>query len=319
MIVQPDRITKARSAARYVAAVIKTLFGKYQKDHANIIVSSISFYILLTFIPFTLLSIYILGYVIDVSNPAVHLEKLVKNVIPDPYNAVVVKKVIKELNIISLTKKLSGPLGLLFLYFFATRLFAIIRPSFRIIFGKAATGATGFIKGKGEEFLLTIAFALVQAVIFFSFLFSIVIQTKMIKIMPGFISKNVFSYAFLMMEMGLTFAQFVFLYYFLTPVRDKKIILISTISATLLWHLGRHFFKDFIIYLSKVTAFFGTYGVFIAVLFWVYFSVFVFILCAELLSILAGPSSHGLPPNSFLSGGSPSMARTKRSRSPSRR
>jgi membrane protein len=316
MIVLPDRITRVRTSVRYLVAVIKTLFRKYQRDNANIIVSSISFYILLTFIPFTLLSIYILGYVIDMSSPAIHLEKYIKNVIPDPYNTVVVKKVIRELNIISITKKLSGPLGVLFLYFFATRLFAIIRPSFRIIFGKSSTG---FIKGKGEEFLLTILFSLVQAVIFFSFVFSIVIQTKMIKVLPGFIAKNIFAYAFLMVEMSLTFAQFIFLYYFLTPVRDKTIIIISTITATVGWHLGRHFFKHFIIYLSKVTTFFGTYGVFIAVLFWVYFSVFVFILCAELLSILAKPASHGLPPNSFLSGGLPSMARTKRSCFPSLR
>ena len=284
MIIPPDRMTRVRKAVKYFFTIIKTLFKKYQRDNANIIVSSISFYILLTFIPFTLLSIYILGHVIDMSNPAVHLEKYVKNVIPDPYNAIVVKKVIKELNIISITKKLSGPLGVLFLYFFATRLFSIIRPSFRIIFGK---NSTGFIKGKGEEFFLTILFALVQAVIFFSFVFGIVIQTKMIKVLPGFISKTVFAYAFLLVEMGLTFAQFIFLYYFLTPVRDKRLILVSTVSATVCWHLGRHFFKHFIIYLSKVTTFFGTYGVFVAVLFWVYFSVFVFIVCAELLSVLA--------------------------------
>ncbi len=298
----------------YPVAFIKTLFKKYQKDNANIIVSSISFYILLTFIPFTLLSIYILGYVIDVHNPAVHLEKYLRNILPDPYNAFVVKRVIKELNIISITKKLSGPLGLLFLYFFATRLFAIIRPSFRIIFGKHTKG---FIKGKGEEFFLTFVFALVQAVIFFSFVFSIVIQTKLIGALPGFISKTFFAYAFSFMEMSVTFIQFFFLYYFLTPVRNKTIIFVTSVSAVLCWHLGRHFFQHFILHLTKVTTFFGTYGIFIALLFWVYFSVFVFILCAELLSILAEPANHGLPPNSGPSAGLPPEARTKRSRVPS--
>ena len=116
--------------------IIKKLFKKYQKDHGNIIVSSISFYVLLTFIPFTLLSIFILGHVIDLSNPGLHLEKFLKSIVPDPYNTMIAKKVLKELNFISLSKKLSGPLGLLFLFFFTTRLFAIIRPSFQIIFGK---------------------------------------------------------------------------------------------------------------------------------------------------------------------------------------
>ena len=54
--------------------VVRQLFKKYQQDRGNVIVSSISFYVLLTFIPFTLFSIFILGYVIDVSNPAAQLE-----------------------------------------------------------------------------------------------------------------------------------------------------------------------------------------------------------------------------------------------------
>jgi membrane protein len=305
---------RLKGSGVYVLALIKTLFKKYQRDNANIIVSSISFYILLTFIPFTLLSIYILGLVIDISNPALHLEKYLRNILPDPYNAIVVKRVLRELNFISISKKLSGPLGVLFLYFFATRLFAVMRPSFRIIFGKHSTG---FIKGKGEELFLTLIFALVQALIFFSFIFSLVIQTTVIKTLPGFISKTVFFYAFTLAEIAITFVQFILLYYFLTPVRNKCIIFVSTGAATLCWYLGRHFFKHFIIYLTKVTTFFGTYGIFIALLFWVYFSVFIFILCAELLSILSDPVNHGLPPNSCPSSDSPSEGPIKGSHVPS--
>lgn len=309
-----ENAAKMKGVARYLLAVVRMLFRKYQKDHANILVSSISFYILLTFIPFTLLSIYILGHVIDMSNPAVHLEKYLKNVVPDPYNVIVVKRVLKELNIISITKKLSGPLGVLFLYFFAARLFSIIKPAFSIIFGKHSSG---FIKGKGEEFLLTFAFSMVQAVIFFSFIFSIVIRTKAAHVLPGFVGGTLFVYAFLLLEMSLTFAQFLFLYYFLTPVRNRRIILISTAAATVCWYLGRHFFSGFIFHLAKVTTFFGAYGIFIALLFWIYFSVFVFIVCAELLSVLADPVSHGLQPNSYHIGDSPSKAPKGRTRVPS--
>jgi uncharacterized BrkB/YihY/UPF0761 family membrane protein len=59
-----------------------------------------------------------------------------------------------------------------------------------------------------------------------------------------------------------------------------------------------------------VTAFFGTYGVFIAFLFWIYFSVFVFIVCAELLSVmLKEPVSRGPQPSYVPFRGSPSKAR----------
>jgi membrane protein len=292
----------------YIIQIIKALFKKYQRDNANIIVSSISFYILLTFIPFTLLSIYILGNVIDMSNPAVHLEKFIKNIIPDPYNTIIVKRVIGELNVISISKRLSGPLGVLFLFFFTTRLFTVIRSSFRIIFGKHPEK---FIKGKGKELLFTILFSVIQAVLFFSFIFSVILHTKITQILPHFISKTIFIYAFSLLDMFFTFIMFYLLYYFLTPtskVRKTHIIFISTIIATLLWHLGKDLFKHYILHIGKFTAFFGTYGVFVAFLFWIYFSVFVFITCAELQAVLVGLPNRGPLPSSSPSPEKPSEA-----------
>jgi len=282
--------TYVLSVSRYISAklsfiwlVLKTLLKKYRQDNANIIVSSISFYILLTFIPFTLLSISLLGYVIDISNPGIHLERYLKNIVPDPYNVYITKRIIRELNIISLSRKLSGPIGLAFLFFFTTRLFAVIRPSFRIIFGKHPEG---FIKGKEKELLFTAIFSLIQAFIFFSFIFSIVIQTQAVKVLPRIISKGLVVYLVGIIEMFFTFAQFYLLYSLLTPVKNKKIIVFSTICATLLWYGGKSLFKYYILHIGKFTAFFGTYGIFIAFLFWIYFSVFVLISCAELQAVL---------------------------------
>ncbi len=293
-----------KQKTRSIFGIIKKLFKKYQRDHGNIIVSSISFYVLLTFIPFTLLSIFILGHVIDLSNPGLHLEKFLKTIVPDPYNVIIAKRVLKELNFISLSKRLSGPLGLLFLFFFTTRLFAIIRPSFQIIFGKATKS---FIRGKGEELLLTFLFSLVQALLFFSFIFSIMIQTKLVGVLPAFLSRGPFIVLFSLFDMAATFVMFFLLYYFLAPVRNQKLILTSTILATVFWYGGRYFFKYFILHIGKVTAFFGTYGIFIAFLFWIYFSVFVFIVCAELLSVLIGsPVNRGPQPSYVPFRGSPS-------------
>jgi YihY family inner membrane protein len=279
--------------------IVIELFKKYQRDSANIIVSSISFYILLTFIPFTLLSIYILGHVIDMSNPGMHLEKFLRNVLPDPYNTIIVKKVIKELNIISVTKKFSGPLGLLFLFFFTTKLFGVIRPSFRLIFGKKSER---FLQAKGKELLFTFIFSIIQAILFFSFIFSVVIRTKVVEMLPVFLSKTPVAFMFTVLDMILTFVMFYFLYYFLTPVRKSKmIVILAGAIGTLFWHLGKYLFKHYILHLGKFTAFFGAYGISIVFLFWVYFSVFVFISCAELESILLqrltpDPGKGSLPP-----------------------
>jgi membrane protein len=276
--------------------IVLDLYKKYQHDSANIIVSSISFYILLTFIPFALLSIYILGYVIDISNPGLHLEKFLKTVLPDPYSAVIVKRVIRELNVISLSKRLSGPLGLLFLFFFTTKLFSVIRPSFRLIFGKHPER---FLRAKQKELYFAFIFSIVQAMVFFSFIFGVVIRTKVVAMLPAFLSKGPAIFMFSLLDFMLTFIMFYLLYYFLIPVRkSKRLIVIPSIMGTILWHLGKYLFKYYILHIGKFTAFFGTFGIFIAFLFWIYFSVFVFIVCAELESILISRFNRGLEPNS---------------------
>jgi len=277
------KITFKRNAS-FVLDIVKKLFKKYQSDNANIIVSSISFYVLLTFIPFTLLSIYILGYVIDISAPGMHLAKFLKNILPEPYNTIIVKRLIQELNVISLSKKLSGPLGLLFLFFFTTKLFSIIRPSFLIIFGK---NPERFLRAKKKELFFALVFSLIQAILFFSFIFGVVLKTQVINMLPVFLSKAPAIFAFSFFDIVITFAMFYLLYYFLTPVRKtKKVLVLSSTIATVFWHLGKYLFKYYILHIGKFTAFFGTYGVFIAFLFWIYFSVFVFVACAELQSIL---------------------------------
>ena len=262
----------------HVFPTIKKLFKKYQADHANIMVSSISFYILLTFIPFTLFSLFIISYVIDISHPASHMEKYIASIIPAPYNAVIVKKLLRELNLISLSKRLSGPLGLLFLLLFTSRLFAVMRPAFQLIFGRTRKG---FIKGKQEEFFLTLSFALIQTLIFFSFVFSLIIQVKLVKTLGGFVTRASFS----IMDLLLVAGMFWFLYYFLTPVRDKRKLFLAASLGAVLWHAGKYFFQYFVMYVGRFTTFFGTYGVFLAFLFWIYFSVFVFIACAEFLAV----------------------------------
>lgn len=280
--------------ARGLSTTAKKAFRKYQADHANIMVSSIAFYILLTFIPFTLFSFFILGYVIDVGHTGVQMEKYIARAIPAPYNAVIVKKVLREINVISLSKRLSGPLGLLFLLLFTSRLFAVLRPSFQLIFGKTKKG---FIKGKQEEFVLTFAFALIQTIIFFSYVFSVMMQVKVVRAFGGAVTRASVVQFFSVLDLFLVAGMFWFLYYVLTPVRDRRRLLFVSALGAAMWHAGKYFFQYFVLYIGRFTTFFGTYGVFIAFLFWVYYSVFVFIVCAELLAVSSEPAVSGPRPN----------------------
>ena len=80
-------------------------------------VAAIAFYILLTFIPFTLLSIAILGYLVDLSDLDAHLISYTANVIPEPFNDTVTALMAKNIHVLEIWKRFSGPLGLYFLFF----------------------------------------------------------------------------------------------------------------------------------------------------------------------------------------------------------
>ncbi|MEN6617455.1 MAG: YhjD/YihY/BrkB family envelope integrity protein [Syntrophorhabdus sp.] len=206
----------------------------------------------------------------------------------------IVKKLIRELNLISISKRLSGPLGLLFLLFFTSRLFAILRPAFQLIFTKTKKG---FFKGKQEEFLLTVAFASIQTLIFFSYVFSFIIQVKVVRALGGLITKSLVVHFFSLVDLLLVAGMLWFLYYFLTPVRDTKKLVLTSLLGAILWHAGKYSFQYFVLYVGRFTTFFGTYGVFIAFLFWIYFSVFVFVSCAELLAVLSNEPVNVPRPN----------------------
>ena len=286
---------------RLVWTTIKELFRKYQSDNAPMMVAAIAFYILLTFIPFTLLSIAILGYLVDLSDLDAHLISYTANVIPEPFNDTVTALMAKNIRVLEIWKRFSGPLGLYFLFFFTSKLFSMLIPSFQVIFGKKVEG---FFRKKGKEFFFTMLFALLQAVIFFVTVIMFVTATKVVETISARhhpMEGTFFAYLFMAIDGACIFAMFYLLYYVLTPLKKRSILMLSTtLLATLLWGAGKNLFKFYALRLVKLTAVFGAYGMFIAFLFWLYYSVFVFIVCAELQSVLLQRANREPQPSSAL-------------------
>lgn len=284
---------------RLALDTIKELFRKYQRDNGQMMVAAIAFYVLLTFIPFTLLSIAILGYLVNLSSLDAHLIIYASKVIPEPFNDTVTAFLAKNMRSINIWKRFSGPLGLYFLFFFTSRLFAMLIPSFRVIFGKKVEG---FFRKKGKEFFFTVIFSLLQAVIFFLTVILFVMATKVVGTISARqhpLEGTFYFYLFTFIDGACIFAMFYLLYYVLTPLKKGSVLLLSTtFLATVLWGAGKNLFKYYALQVGRFTVIFGAYGIFIAFLFWLYYSVFVFIVCAELQSVLLRRANRGLLPSS---------------------
>jgi membrane protein len=280
------------SRIRRASSIIKITFQKYRKDRANLIVSAISFYILLTFIPFTLLAISSIGYVIDLTDLDEHFLSYMANIVPAPYNVSILRQISQALNVIDITKSLSGPLGLAALFFFTSKLFSVLIPSFQIIFRRHPDP---FIKQKGKELLFTLLFSIIQAIVFFSTVFLLVIKSRIAGIISDhmYLDEPAVLSLFSFLDVIFIFMMFALLYYMLTPARRKKALLFgTTLLATIFWETGKYLFRYYALNVGKFDVVFGLYGIFVGFLLWTYYSVFVFVVCAELQAVLLqGPGA----------------------------
>jgi membrane protein len=271
-----------------LVSIVKEIIDKYQKDRAYVMVAATAFYVLLTFIPFTLLTMSILGFVMDRSDIDEHLLVYTFKVVPAPYNKTVTEFMAENMQRIESLRHLSGPLGLYFLFFFTSKLFSVLIPSFHLIFN---TKMDSFLKMKGKEMLFTLLFSLLQGIVFFMTVILFVMTSRMVSVISGqqhrFLEGTFWLYLFSLLDMLCVFGLFYLLYYVLTPLRKETGLLLgTTFLATFLWWLGKSLFKLYALHVGRFTLFFGSYGIFLAFLFWLYYSVFVFIVCAELQSVL---------------------------------
>lgn len=284
-----------------VLSILKNVADKYQKDNAYVMVAGIAFYVLLTFVPFTLLSISALGYVMDRSDIDEHLIIYASRVIPEPYNETITAFVAKNVNAIEASRHLSGPLGLYFLFFFTSKLFSVLIPSFDLIFGRKIDG---FFRKKGKELVFTLLFSLLQVIVFFMTVILFVMASRVVGTISyrehTFLEGGFWLYLFSFLDALCVFGMFYLLYYVLTPLRKHtRLLLGTTFLATLFWVAGKGLFKYYALHIGKFTFFLGTYGMFVAFLVWLYYSVFVFIVCAELQSVLMKRPNRAPQPNSF--------------------
>lgn len=265
-------------------SLLKQVFVKYRSDRANVIVAAISFYVLLTFIPFVLLSASIIGYIIELSDLDEHFIAFISTVLPLSPHHTGILWVQKQLNLIALAKNLSGPLGIFFLFFFTSKLFSVLIPAFHIIFKKQPDS---FMRGKGKELVFTLFFTLIQTVLFGLTILTIVAQAHLIESF----SDHSFMRGMLplswLLDTIVAFAMFWLLYSLLSPApKYRWLSFKATLLATALWVLGKVFFKYYMVNVVRLHLVFGVYGMFLGLLFWIYYSVFILVVCAELQAIL---------------------------------
>lgn len=278
---KPSKLKKVLDFSKFYTYGI---IDKASEDHMWIMASAIAFNFLICIIPFTLILFSILGSYLDsaqrVSDIQLYLEKVL--VLPEPLKSSITEQVLKRIYELSSYTAITSIIGIIALLWTSSGLFSTIRDALNRIF-----------KIKIEVFYLVgkikdIVMVLVVSTFFILSVASTSIFSILISKGMDFIESYFhvgFADALITALLGLLFSFLMFyIIYRIVPHGqvNRRVVLISAISAAVMFEILKHLFTTYLVSFSNFAAVYGAYAALVSIVFWIYYSSFIFILGAEI-------------------------------------
>lgn len=250
---------------------------RYFYDHDGFFLAAgLSFYIVICIVPFVLL--VIAGSAFLISNEMVLREVLrrLEALLP-VYQA----EMETALRAVIDARGVSSLIGTLILFFFASQLFAATRLVLNRVFQhKGRSFIRGVVFDIGMILALTVGFlASIGVTGAFTWLRGLALLAGRGPFVP-----TVFHWAGLLLALLLDTALFVVIYRFVPNRRIRwSSVLVGGLAAAILWESAKQAFRWYIQSVGVYSAVYGSLGVTIALMMWVYYSTIVFILGAALI------------------------------------
>lgn len=255
---------------------------KLETDNIFFLASGLAFNLLICFIPLLLVILSILGFFLYSSQEITgHLRIYLGKMLPQAS-----PKITADIMHLIKTRKLVGMIGFLGLLWAATRLFS----SIRTVLDKTleVTWPHGYLKEKLVDLLMVFVSGLL-------FLVSILLIGifDLIKSFPdrlGISLPEVFRIDWLGRLVGLgggylfSVLLFFILFRFLPSDRpSNRVALITSLLIAGLWDVAKHLFRLYVNYLNNFTAIYGSLGLLVVFIFWIYYSCLIFVLGGEIM------------------------------------
>ncbi len=261
-----------------IGLVRDVLRGFYRRD-GFFLAAGLSFYVVICVVPFVLLVIAGGGVLLADENIIEEVVTRLSEVLPVYQSDVeeILTRVARALGI-------SGLLGTVILLVFATQLFAATRFVLNRIF--AMKGRT-FLRGLFFDF----AMILLLVVLFFvsmgaTGLFAWM-QSRLAEFRHGGLFVAAFAWAGLFLAILLDALLFGVVYRFVPIQRlPWPDVLTGSVTAAVLWEVAKQLFRLYIERVGVYSAVYGSLGVTIALIMWVYYSAVVFVLGANVIRVL---------------------------------
>lgn len=263
---------------------IKGLYDRVGQHHVFLMASGLAFSLFVCIIPLVLIVFFVLGYVLQKPSVASEINLFIERAIPYAEYAAYIKTVVFDrVQEFMQYKGLAGPIGFIGLFLAASGLFSSMRTTLNTIYHFQPTESV--LLGKVRD-LAMVLFVLLY------FLASVAVFPALEVVREyagglGFLNKIGMGFAENLVTGGISFIVmlviFIVLYWYI-PQRGVsfRTVLVSGVSAAVLWELARQLFG---VYIENVVTFnriYGAYALVVVVAFWIYYSSIVFIIGAEI-------------------------------------
>ena len=267
--------------AKYYAIGI---YNKASEDHMWIMASAIAFNFVICIIPFMLILFSILGSYLSsaerINDVQLYLGKVL--VLPEPLKSNITNQVLKRVGEISSNSTITSIIGIIVLLWTSSGLFSTIRDALNKIYKISIEVFYLFGKFKDIAMVLTVSLFFILSVASTS-LFSI-ITTKGIDLADNYINIG-FADQFITALLGLIFSFLMFyIIHKIVPHGqvNKRAALVAAISSAIMFELLKYLFTIYLVSFSNFAAVYGAYAALVSVIFWIYYSSFIFVLGAEI-------------------------------------
>ncbi|HEY3250788.1 MAG TPA: YihY/virulence factor BrkB family protein, partial [Ignavibacteria bacterium] len=210
----------------------------------------------------------------------VYLERVLA--LPEPLKSTITGQVLKRITELTSNSAITSIIGVVALLWTASGLFSTIRDALNKIYKIKLE--VFYLWGKFKDISMVLGvFLFFILSVASSYLFSIV-TAKGIDFIDNYINMG-FADELLAILLGLLFSFLMFfIIYRIVPHGQvsKRVALVSAISSAVMFEILKHLFTLYLVSLSNFAAVYGAYAALVSVVFWIYYSSFIFVLGAEI-------------------------------------
>ncbi len=260
------------------------LYHRVEEHHVFLLAGGLAFSLFVSIVPLVLIVFSVIGSFLAKAQVEGEINTFIERMIPYRDYADFVKELVAgRVEEFRKYKNVAGVIGIVGLLFASSTLFS----SMRTILDKVyqVKEEVSILLGKLRDFGL-----IVLILIYFLTTTFILSTWQVVKDLTDRIefvnvsaADSLGGVLFAIFTFVLVFAAFAIIYY-IVPYRKppKKTILVSALSATILWVLAKELFGFYITHFVMLKRVYGAYVVMIVVAFWIYYTSIVFIIGAEI-------------------------------------